>query len=304
MSLIRPPEALRVPRQASLDEVTALLEGTSYRADRFLGRGRMGELWVIEHTAFRRQFVLKVMHRHLAGSADRMRLEAETLGRLDHPNVVGVVDFWITDDGRPCIVMELLQGHTLWAVLRERERLPPTEALSIAEQVLLALDAAHTLGVVHRDLHPNNIFLHEPPGHRPVVKVLDFGVVRVLPSASPAAPAPPEQRTVSGAVVGSPRFMSPEAWRGERLDARSDLYSMGLVVYEMLVGHGPFDNNEKVALAPSHFAPGRFPNALDAVVVKAIAVPVELRYQSANEFLAALAPLLRAPPNVGNRARA
>lgn len=301
MSPMLRPDSPHVPRHASLAEVTGLLKDTSYRPVRFLGRGRMGELWVIEHMAFRGQFVLKVMHRHVDGSADRMRLEAETLGRLNHPNAVEVVDFWVTDDGRPCIVMELLHGHTLWAELREREWLPPVEALAITQQVLLALDAAHTLGLVHRDLHPNNIFLHEAPGYGRVVKVLDFGVVRVLPSPSPHAPAPPAQRTISGAVVGSPRYRSPEAWHGAKLDARSDIYSIGFVLYELLVGHGPFDNNEKVAAAPSHFAPGRFPRAVDAVVLKAIEVPLERRFQTAKEFLDAIAPLLRALPDRGNR---
>jgi len=252
----------------------------------------MGEVWAIEHTFLGQRFAFKVLHPHLARFADRMRVEAETMGRLNHPHVVEVVDFWVSEDGRPCIVMELLHGRTLWDELVERHRLPVLEALNVAREVLLALGAAHSLGVVHRDIKPENIFLHESRGYGRVTKVLDFGIVRVMPTAPERAPPPAAIRTITGAVVGSPRFMSPEAWSGAKVDVRADVFSLGLILYVMLAGQGPFDAGDRSPKPPSHYAVG-MPPELDAVVLTAIRENPDQRYQSANDFLAALTPWLR-----------
>lgn len=276
----------------SPDALAALLAATPYRALSFLGSGGMGAVWVVEHGLLRKRFALKVLHPHLSRFADRMRVEAETMGRVSHPGIVEVVDFWIASDGRPCLVMELLSGRTLWDELAERGRLPLAEALDITRQILSALVAAHALGVVHRDIKPENVFLHEAPGFGRVTKVLDFGIARVLPDASPIAPAPSELRTVTGAPVGSPRFMSPEAWRGAKLDARADLYSLGILLYVMVAGQGPFDAGHTAAEPPSKYA-GSAVSGLDAIVLRAIEDSPEARYQSAADLLAALRPLFR-----------
>jgi len=277
----------------SPEALAVLLAATPYRAVSFLGSGAMGAVWVVEHQLLRKRFALKLLHPHLARFADRMRVEAETMGRVNHPGIAEVVDFWIAADGRPCLVMELLRGHTLGDELAERGRLPLQEALDITRQILSALVAAHALGVVHRDLKPENVFLHEAPGFGRVTKVLDFGIARVLPNASPGAPAPAELRTVTGAPVGSPRFMSPEAWRGAKLDARADIYSLGLLLYVMVAGQGAFDAGHVVAEPPSKYA-GSAISGLDAIILRAIEESPEARYQSAADLLSDLRPWLRA----------
>jgi len=277
----------------SAEGMTSLLARTPYRPIRFLGRGGVGEVYVIEHEFLGRSFALKVLHpRHDGEStfADRMRVEAQVMGRLNHPNVVSVVDFWVASDGRPCVVMELLEGRTLNEELIERRRLPTVEALAIASQALTALGAAHALGVVHRDVKPENLFLHHAAGYGRVLKVLDFGIARVLPEGSSRTPARSAISTATGAFVGTPRFMSPEAARGERVDARADLFGLGLVLYVMLAGHSPFDAGSAEPEPPSRYAGTSVPPELDALVLRSLEEAPERRFQTAEAFLAAIKP--------------
>jgi serine/threonine protein kinase len=265
----------------------ALLEATPYKAPTLLGRGAMGTVYAVEHRFLGRRFALKLVSEHLATDAqyvDRVRLEAQALGRLEHPNVVSVVDFWLDRRGRPCIVMELLTGRTLADELRARKRLPLTEAVSFTCQALAGLSAAHDLGIVHRDVKPENLFLQTLPGQRRVLKVLDFGIARVLPNRALQGPAPLCVPTATGAVVGSPRFMSPEAERGERLDARADVFSTGLVMYEMIAGRCPAHGRVPEDASPSKIAGERRSPLLDAVLLRAIAPRPEDRYATAKEF--------------------
>lgn len=282
---------------ARLGAVEALLGPTPYRVVGFLGKGGMSEVFVVEHAVLGRQFALKLLYAHLAAGpmsdalVDRMRVEAQATARLQHPHIVDVVDFWIADDGAPCIVMELLQGRTLADEIAARKALPAGEAIRVACEALSALGAAHALGIVHRDVKPDNIYLHEVVEYGRTVKLLDFGIARVLPDSSSRAPIPLAVPTRTGAMVGSPRFMSPEAARGERLDARTDLWSLGLVLYEMLTGHGPFDDGSWQARPPSHYNPGKVPAAVDAIVMRAISERREERYASAEALLADLRAL-------------
>ena len=150
------------PPGQSADAIDALLSSTPYRHRKYLGRGGMGAIHEIEHRALGRRFVLKVLHTRFAGEpqfVDRMRVEAQSMARLHHPNVVEVVDFWIAENGRPCIVMEFLQGRTLADELVRRRNLPVPEVIGVIRQVLSALIAAHALGIVHRDIKPENIFM-------------------------------------------------------------------------------------------------------------------------------------------------
>ncbi len=282
----------------SVDEVLA---GTPYQALRCLGQGGMGEVFAVVERSIGRQFALKVLHADFAATPqfiDRMRLEAQALGRLQHPNVVEVVDFWTARDGRPCIVMELLEGRTLAKEVLARRRLPAPEAIGWARQTLDALDAAHALGIVHRDLKPENLFLHEVAGYGRVLKVLDFGLARVLGEIQ-GAPPPLAVRTQTGALVGSPRFMSPEQARGERVDHRADLYALGLVLYEMLAGRGPFDEGALEAQPPSTYGGEAVSPALDALVLRAVRVEREQRFQNAAELRRALDEI--SPPTFRRR---
>jgi serine/threonine-protein kinase len=256
----------------------------------------MGEVYVVEHERLRRQFVLKVLRARFSHDpqlVDRMRMEAQAAARLHHPNIVEVIDFWSADGGRPCLVMELLRGSTLASELRARRTLAVAEAVSHALGLLSALAAAHTLGIVHRDIKPENLFLHRQTGDRCVLKVLDFGLARVLPQ-SPAVVQPLALPTKTGMVVGSPRFMSPEAARGQRVDHRADVYSAGLVLYVMLTGRGPFDHaeaNDTFSLVPdppSFHAASSFPAMLDDAIVTALKSNPDERFQNATAFAHAL----------------
>jgi serine/threonine-protein kinase len=287
--------AVRSPMAFSADELAQLLAPTPYVVRGPLGRGGAGAVYEVEHSFLGRRFALKVLHPHLAASpglADRMRVEAQALGRLRHPNVVDVVDFWISSDGIPCVVMELLKGKTLHAELRERRRLPASEALELLSQGLRGLTAAHALGVVHRDIKPENLFLHQEQGLGARLKILDFGWARLMPGASTRFPLPATVPTQTGDSVGTPLFMSPEGARGERVDLRADLYSMGLVLYAALGGFIPDTHASSIPL-PSEYAEGDwYPPGLDEVVLRAIQAQPDARFQSAQEFLSALQPMI------------
>lgn len=274
----------------------------------------MSEVYVVEHRTMGRRAVAKVLHGRFAGEerrrlADRMRVEAQALGRLHHAHIVSILALTQTSDGRPCIVTEYLEGRTLADELAERGRLPVLEAVRYACQLLAALEAAHGLGLVHRDIKPANLFLCTGADGQGCLKVLDFGVVRVLPSAPEHAPKPVSVPTDQGVVVGTPRYVSPEAVMGQAADARSDLYAAGLVLYKMVAGRGPFDhiNSDDLLLTahaledpapPSSVAGTPVPPELDHLTLRALAKDPATRFQTAHEFsraLEALASLLISP---------
>lgn len=280
--------------------------GTQYRALERIDAGGMGEVFLVEHRHLRRTFVAKALHTPLSRHpqvVDRMRLEAQSLGRLNHPNIVSIGGFGMTNDGRPFLVMEHLKGRTLEDELVARGRLPLPEALAVTCQLLAGLEAAHALGIVHRDVKPDNLFIVDLPTGGRIVKVLDFGVARVLPTAPPAAPRPLALPTETGAVIGTPRFLSPEAAAGERVDTRADLYGAGLVLYGMIAGRGPFDHVEGNGLLaahavdapepPSAHAGYPIPAALDHVVLRTLAKDPAARFQTAAELRAALEAFLQ-----------
>jgi serine/threonine-protein kinase len=301
--------AEKQPPAAGLDPDP--LAGTKYRGLERIGQGGMGEVVLVEHIELGRNVVVKLLHTTCQGDSemvDRMRIEAQTLARLCHPNIVAVNDVGRTPGGRPFVVMERLRGRTLHAELHERGALPPAEALAIIQSVLGALAAAHELGVVHRDVKPANIFLHQPRSpasggadDERVVKLLDFGLAKVLSGASPRAPAPLAEPTQDGAVLGTPGYLSPEQAAGRPLDARSDLYAAGLVLYRMVAGRRPFEGTGEELIAatlkkrpapPSHFSAEPIPPELDHAVLKALAKDPDRRFQTAREFATALGLIL------------
>jgi eukaryotic-like serine/threonine-protein kinase len=282
-------------------------EGTQYRALERLDAGGMGEVFLVEHRHLKRTFVAKALHTPLSRHpqvVDRMRLEAQALGRLNHPNIVSITGFGMTNDARPFLVMEHLKGRTLGDELKARGHLPAREAVGYTVQLLAGLEAAHALGIVHRDMKPDNLFLVDDLVGGRSVKILDFGVARVLPTAPPTAPRPLVLPTETGAVVGTPRFLSPEAAAGERVDTRADLYGAGLVLYAMVAGRGPFDHIEGDGVLaahttntpdpPSSHAPEPIPEELDRIVLRALTKDPDARFQTAAEVRAALEMFLRA----------
>jgi len=207
--------------------------GTRYRVLDLVGVGGMGSVYEVEHIELGKRFVLKALLSDLAMREDlviRLRNEWRALGRLEHPNIVAVTDAGTTSGNVPYFVMERLEGETLAQRLKRVRRLSPADTLRIANGLLEGLAAAHEIGVVHRDIKPPNIFLSA--GNRP--KILDFGVAKIADAGNAI--------TARGVAVGTPRYMSPEQASGERVDGRSDLYAVGLILHEMLAGAGPFDD--------------------------------------------------------------
>lgn len=286
------------------------LEGSNkYRAISELGRGGMGEVFLGEHTSLGNKVVIKLLHAELSGKSnlvDRMRLEAQACARLNHPNIVRVTDFDRTPSGRPFFVMEYLPGRALSDEVEALGgSLPVAKALDFVIQALDGLAVAHAQGLVHRDIKLDNLFVCAPgtqPGVEQLVKILDFGVAKVLDTQGASGsdgPAPLMVPTGTGVVVGTPRFFAPEQARGKPLDHRADIYAMGLVLYTLVAGRGPFDDATTIlemAKAhvmtppppPSHFARQPVPPELDQAVLRAVAKQPEERFQSAAEFAEAL----------------
>ncbi len=264
----------------------------------------MGEVVEAEHRTLGKTVVVKLLQRDLAGRpdlVDRMRLEGQTLARLEHPNLVAVLDLQVTLEGRPYLVMERLRGRTLREELEARGAIPAAEAIDLARQALAGLGAAHEAGIVHRDVTLANLFLCDPrPGAAGRgLKLLDFGLAKVVSSAGGRAPRPLAASTEEGVTMGTPRFFSPEQAAGDRVDARTDLYAMGLVLYTMIAGRGPFADlvaiedvlAAHVALTPpppSIHAPFPVPDGLDEVIARAMAKRPEDRFTDAASFTVAL----------------
>jgi predicted Ser/Thr protein kinase len=207
-----------------------------FRIEREIGTGGMGTVYLATHLDLERPVAVKIIRREFAGDADvtdRFLREARTMAKLRHPNAAMIFDAGNLPDGRHFIVMEFVEGETLSQALTREGRFTFTEAVSIATQICDVLEEAHRLGIIHRDLKPSNILL----GKRGVC-VLDFGVAKVL--ASSAESTATHASTGSGQLVGTPRYMSPEQCLGQRVGARSDLYSLGVLLYEMLAGRPPF----------------------------------------------------------------
>jgi serine/threonine-protein kinase len=283
------------PVDPSTEAVYRLCEGTRYEPVRFLGRGGMGEVWVVRQGLLKREFALKILHPRFGMRPeviDRLRLEAQATARVDHPAVVRAIDFWVNEGGHACFVMELLSGRTLAEELSTQQRLPVIEVIDFGIQALSALSSAHHIGVIHRDIKPENLFIHELLGQKRQLKLLDFGLAKIIEDFAERTPTPAAKPTRPGAAVGTPRFMSPEAARGEPVDSRSDLFSLGLCLYEAITGQGPFDQlSPGVVEKPSALVQG-VPPELDAQILRAIERDPDHRFQTAIEFEVALRPLL------------
>ncbi|HEX9621696.1 MAG TPA: serine/threonine-protein kinase [Polyangiaceae bacterium] len=277
-------------------------EGTPYRLIRPLGEGGTSLVYLVERRDLGRPFAVKLLHQALAGNpqhVDRVRLGAQALGGLTHPNVVSVWNFEHTRDGTPFLVMEYLEGRTLEEELALRGALPVLDTLVFACELCSALEAVHELGIVHRDIKPANLFLQDLPDGERTLKMLDFGSVRVLADHGQGAIHPLVVPTGTGHVVGTPRYISPEAARGERVDHRADIYGVGLVLYAMLAGRGPFDHATTVGavlaahvtegpIAPSRYAREHVPRVVEHAVLKALNKDPADRFSTAAELGAVL----------------
>jgi beta-lactam-binding protein with PASTA domain/tRNA A-37 threonylcarbamoyl transferase component Bud32 len=266
------------------------LVGGRYELGELLGRGGMAEVHRALDLRLGRPVAVKELRADLATDPTfqaRFRREAQSAAGLNHPTIVAVYDTGeetnpLTGTSIPYIVMELVEGQTLRDVLREGRKLLPERALELTVGVLDALSYSHKAGIVHRDIKPANVML-TPTGQ---VKVMDFGIARAVADTSATM-------TQTAAVIGTAQYLSPEQARGETVDARSDIYSAGCLLYELLVGRPPFVGDSPVSVAyqhvreqpvpPSQLDPEITPD-IDAITLKALAKDADDRYQSAREF--------------------
>jgi serine/threonine-protein kinase len=276
------------------------LLGGRYELDGVIGRGGMAEVYRARDQRLDRIVAIKTLRSDLARDPTfqaRFRREAQSAASLNHPSVVAVYDTGedtMGDTLIPYIVMEFVEGSTLRDLLRENRRLLPERAIEIVDGTLRALDYSHRGGIIHRDIKPANVMLTR--GHE--VKVMDFGIARAMSDSAATM-------TQTAQVIGTAQYLSPEQARGERVDARSDLYSTGCVLYELLTGRPPFTGDSPVAIAYQHVReepvpPSQvdhdIPQWCDAIVLKAMAKDTNDRYQSATEFRADLQRAMQGMP--------
>ena len=269
-----------------------------YRLKRLIAKGGMAEVWEAFDDILGRPVAVKILLPHLAADEsfrERFRREAIAAARLAHPNIVATFDTG-TDDGITFIVMELVDGRTLREILNETGPMAPGRTVHLGAQVADALHYAHKAGVVHRDVKPANILIC-PDGR---VKVADFGIAKAVEDAEPDRPNPAEALTSTGSIVGTAQYLSPEQVDGRTVDGRTDVYALGVVLYEMLCGRPPFSGETDMAVALKHvttdpLAPRQvradIPRAIEEVVLRAMAKAPEARYQSAAELQSALLSL-------------
>jgi serine/threonine-protein kinase len=310
----RPCETAQQAMNPHLPTSPPALLGGRYRPVAKLGDGGMGVVLQAIDTHTGGFVALKILHESLAGdpeSIERLRTEAEVAMLLIHPGIVRVHDLVMPPAASPpFFAMEHLTGRTLYDHVQQHAPLPVHVAIDIALQVLSALATVHRKGIVHRDVKPGNIFLCDPLEPAPTAKLIDFGIARLLPGAAQAHGLTPHTfRTREGLCLGTARYLSPEQVCGPAVDHRSDLYAMGVVLYAMLTGRGPFDHIPSTAallqaqvaqlpVPPSTFAVAPIPRELDELVMAALAKSAEARLASAEQFSAALDDIharLRAP---------
>jgi len=271
--------------------------GGKYRIVRLIGDGGMGTVYEARHEFLESSVALKFLHADLAkraGLGSRFLQEARVSAQIRSPHVTHVTDVDQTADGSPYLVMELLHGEPLQQAMDRMGKLPPDQAVNFALQILSGLESAHAIGVVHRDLKPDNVFI-VPASGGPLLKLIDFGIAKLR-----ASTAFQKGLTRAGVIMGTPEYMAPEQlFAAENVDLRADLYSLGVILFEMLSGRRPSDGDEVEQIVASvvsgnvrHLAdlePGLAPG-LVAVVERALRPDREARFDSALEMRSALAP--------------
>jgi len=289
-----------------LGELDGHVLGGRYRLGDKLGQGGMGAVYAAMQTSLGRKVAVKVLLPMLSSDPNlvaRFRTEAQQAGKLNHPNIVQILEFGQEDNGSVWIAMEILEGEAL-ADRIERGPMSEADVVRFAKETLAGLEAAHNQRLVHRDLKPDNIFISSAEGIGEVVKILDFGIAKLLDGDAAA------KLTATGLVIGTPLYMSPEQARGDELDQRSDLYSLGAVMYEALTGQPPFTGRNYNALLVAVLTdtpkplqlvrPDITPELAD-VVMRALDKDAVRRFGSASEMSAALstfAPKTDKPPTL------
>ncbi|MBK7992243.1 MAG: serine/threonine-protein kinase PknK [Blastocatellia bacterium] len=260
-----------------------------YRLERLIARGGMGGIYQAIQEGLARTIAVKILNPEFVNNQnalERFRREALAIAGLKHPNIVTIYDFGVTQNGSSYIAMEYLKGRSLSRILADEKKLSLERVVSILEPICQALSEAHEKGIIHRDLKPDNIML-EQVSNSQVVKVVDFGLAKLKQRA--------EQRRITGnLVVGTFDYMSPEQCQSLELEATSDIYSLGIVIYEMLTGHVPFRNASRLATIYQHIndppRPPRayaseIPDRVEKVILKALSKESSERQQTAMQLL-------------------
>jgi eukaryotic-like serine/threonine-protein kinase len=295
------------PSRASPSEALGLIGrvlSERYRIESLLGEGGMGAVYLAEHVLMHKRLAVKVLHAEMTRMPEmvaRFEREAMAAAHIEHPNVAAATDFGKLDNGAFFLVLEYIEGTSLRDVI-EKGPLATRRAFHVVHQIASALARAHALGIVHRDLKPENVMLVERDGDPDFVKVLDFGIAKVpvgeLARRGASAEAG-QVLTQLGMVYGTPEYMAPEQALGQEVDARADVYALGVILFEMLSGVRPFDADSKVALLgmkvtsdpptiASKNAAVRVPESVEAVVRRLLDKEAKNRFQDAREVLAAL----------------
>ncbi len=269
-----------------LDSMIGIVLDGRYRLDSLIGVGGMGDVYRATHIHIDTEFAIKLLKPEFVAdqtAIKRFRLEAKAAGRIQHPNAVRVTDFGVTPEKIVYLVMELVEGQSLRQLIRSEKRLETLRTINIVRQVCGAVDAAHRSGVIHRDLKPDNIII-DGRHNTERVKVLDFGIAKLREAKSDAF------LTQAGTIIGTPQYMSPEQCQGQHLDPRSDIYSIGILLYEMLTGAVPFDGEStlQVVYNQLHQIPRSIvelsphvPEPLAKVIMRALEKEPESRQSSA-----------------------
>jgi len=272
-----------------------------YRLTRRIGAGGMGEVWAAWHGAVKREVAVKILRAGEEvnpGAVRRFEREVAATTRLTHPNTVRIYDYGTTADGLWYYAMELLDGQDLAELVRSTGPLPAARAVKLMSQCARAVAEAHSKGILHRDIKPANIYVTDAGGEPDFVKLLDFGIAKLSDTEADAT------MTMDGWVGGTPAYMSPEAAAGKAADTRSDVYSLGAVLYHMLTGQPPFTGSNVAELLHAHAnehvaRPSQrygldLPAELEAILMKCLDNQPDGRFQDAAELADALTSLAKA----------
>lgn len=283
------------------------MQFANFAITELIGRGAMGSVYKARQMLLDRDVAIKVLHRHLCSDQNaikRFNQEAKSASKLEHPSIVDVHDFGILPDGSPYLVLDYVDGCKLADIIKEKP-LTPQRALTLCSKICEALAVAHETGIVHRDIKPSNVMVVNPGTDGEQIRVVDFGIAKLIDTDV--------SLTQTGSTVGSPPYMSPEQCQSQGMDGRSDIYSLGCVLYEMLVGEPPFKSdsiyemiNLQINAQPAPVGKRR-PDIkqslqLDAIVLKAMAKDPARRYQKVEDFKRAIDEQISAL-NSGNRTR-